>query len=108
MEKYIQSIGQNIAINNSEILNGFLLNAQQETIGGPSENESLDIFLMNESKITLNISTAEHSGQILKVAITDSEICYLLIFLFTYDYLIIYDFNICCKVIKIFSYVLIL
>ncbi|XP_014475567.1 PREDICTED: sorting nexin-17 isoform X2 [Dinoponera quadriceps] len=66
LEKYIQSIGQNVAINNSEILNGFLLSAQQETIGGPSKNEILDIFLMNGSKISLNISTGEHSGQILK------------------------------------------
>ncbi|XP_032677769.1 sorting nexin-17 [Odontomachus brunneus] len=66
LEKYIQSIGQNIAINNSEILNGFLLNAQEETIGGPSKNETLDIFLMNGSKIFLNVSTGEHSGQVLK------------------------------------------
>lgn len=67
LERYIQSIGQNVAINNSEILNGFLLNAQQETIGGLSESETLDIFLMNGSKISLNISTGEHSGQVLKV-----------------------------------------
>lgn len=66
LERYIQSIGQNVAINNSEILNGFLLNAQQETIGGLSESETLDIFLMNGSKISLNISTGEHSGQVLK------------------------------------------
>lgn len=67
LEKYIQSIGQNVAINNSEILNGFLLNAQEETVGGPSKNETLDIFLMNGSKISLNVSTGEHSGQVLKV-----------------------------------------
>lgn len=67
LEKYIQSIGQNIAINNSEILNGFLLNAQEETVGGPSKNETLDIFLMNGSKILLNVSTGEHSVQVLKV-----------------------------------------
>ncbi|EFN80289.1 Sorting nexin-17 [Harpegnathos saltator] len=66
LEKYVQSIGQNVAINNSEILNGFLLNAQQETVGGLSKNETLDIFLMNGSKISLNVSTGEHSGQILK------------------------------------------
>ncbi|TGZ57505.1 Uncharacterized protein DBV15_02289 [Temnothorax longispinosus] len=66
LEKYIQSIGQNVAINNSEILNGFLLNAQQETADGLSEHETLDMFLMNGSKISLNISPGEHSGEILK------------------------------------------
>jgi len=67
LEKYIQSIGQNIATNNSEILNGFLLSAQQETVEGLSEQETLDIFLMNGSKISLNISPGEHSGEVLKV-----------------------------------------
>lgn len=67
LEKYIQSIGQNVSINNSEILNGFLLNAQQETVGGPSKNETLDVFLMNGSKVSLNVATGEHSGQVLKV-----------------------------------------
>lgn len=67
LEKYIQSIGQNVAINSSEILNGFLLNAQQETADGLSEHETLDIFLMNGSKISLNMSPGEHSGEVLKV-----------------------------------------
>jgi len=67
LEKYIQSIGQNIATNNSEILNGFLLSAQQETVEGLSEQETLDIFLMNGSKISLNISPGEHSSEVLKV-----------------------------------------
>lgn len=66
LEKYIQSIGQNIAINNSEILNGFLLSAQQETADGLSEQETLDIFLTNGSKISLNVSPGEHSGEVLK------------------------------------------
>lgn len=67
LEKYIQSVGQNITINNSEILNGFLLNAQQETVGSFSENNVLDIYLMNGSKISLTVSTGEHSGVVLKV-----------------------------------------
>jgi len=67
LEKYIQSIGQNIAINNSEILNGFLLSAQQESVNDLSEQETLDIFLMNGSKISLNISPEKHSGKVLKV-----------------------------------------
>ncbi|CAK9802462.1 Sorting nexin-17 [Anthophora quadrimaculata] len=66
LEKYIQAIGQNPVINNSGLLNGFLLNAQQETIGGPSDNELMDIFLMNGSKIAINVSTGDHSGDVLK------------------------------------------
>jgi sorting nexin-17 len=67
LEKYIQSIGQNIAINNSEILNGFLLSAQLESADNLSEEETLDVFLMNGSKISLNVSPGEHSDEILKV-----------------------------------------
>ncbi|XP_012228574.1 sorting nexin-17 [Linepithema humile] len=74
LEKYIQSIGQNIAVNNSEILNGFLLNAQQETIGGLSQNETLDIFLMDGFKISLNVSTDEHSGEVLKKIYKDIKL----------------------------------
>ncbi|XP_011634224.1 sorting nexin-17 [Pogonomyrmex barbatus] len=66
LEKYIQSIGQNVDINNSEILSGFLLNAQWESADGLSENETLDIFLMNGSKISLNVSPGEHSNDVLK------------------------------------------
>ncbi|XP_043787207.1 sorting nexin-17 isoform X2 [Apis laboriosa] len=66
LEKYIQTIGQNPVVNNSGMLNGFLLNAQQETIGGPSNNEVMDIFLMNGCKRTINVSTRDHSGEVLK------------------------------------------
>ncbi|XP_053980964.1 sorting nexin-17 [Hylaeus volcanicus] len=66
LEKYIQSIGQNVVVNDSGVLNAFLLNAQQETIGGLSKNEFVDIFLMNGCKITINISTGDHSGIVLK------------------------------------------
>ena len=68
LEKYIQSIGQNTAVNNSGLMNAFLLNAQQETIGGLSDNESMDIFLMCGYKIPVNVSTGDHSGAVLKKA----------------------------------------
>lgn len=90
LEKYIQSIGQNVAINNSEILNGFLLNAQQETVGDLSETETetLDIFLMNGSKISLNVSTREYSGEILKVCFIINNL-YIYINIFFSVYMII-------------------
>lgn len=88
LEKYIQSIGQNVAINNSEILNGFLLNAQQETVGDLSETEILDIFLMNGSKISLNVSTGEYSGEILKVYFITNIFIYIYIYPFFSMYMI--------------------
>ncbi|XP_046825698.1 sorting nexin-17 [Vespa crabro] len=66
LEKYIQTIGQDPVINSSELLNGFLLNAQQEAVNGPFENEYLDVFLSNDYKVTINVSTKENSGQVLK------------------------------------------
>lgn len=67
LEKYIQSIGQNTVVNHSGLLNAFLLNAQQETIGGLSDNELMDIFFMNNCKVTISVSTGDHSGAVLKV-----------------------------------------
>ena len=67
LDKYIQTIGQNTSINNSEILNGFLLSAQIESATCPIENENIDVFLVNGTKINLDISATENSGQILKV-----------------------------------------
>ncbi|XP_012272921.1 sorting nexin-17 [Orussus abietinus] len=66
LEEYIQAVGQNSSINCSELLTGFLLNAQEETLGVSLENEKLNIYFMNDCKITLLVSTREHSGQILK------------------------------------------
>lgn len=67
LERYIQTIGQNTTINNSELLNGFLLNAQQESGDRSTENENFDVFLMNGQSITVKVSTADNSTNVLKV-----------------------------------------
>lgn len=67
LERYIQSIGQNAVVNGSDLLYSFLLNAQQETVGCPLYTENLDIYFSDNSKITLQISTGEHTGQVFKV-----------------------------------------
>jgi sorting nexin-17 len=67
LDKYIQTIGQNTNINNSELLNGFLLSAQLESAAGSIEDNNIDIFLLNGTKINLDVTIAENSGQILKV-----------------------------------------
>lgn len=60
-------VGQEPILSNSELFNGFLLTAQQETSGHVTENATLDVFLMNGYKISLNIQTNERSDQILEV-----------------------------------------
>ncbi|XP_060819635.1 sorting nexin-17 [Bombus pascuorum] len=90
LEKYIQTIGQNPLVNNSGMLNGFLLNAQQETIGGPSNNEFMDIFLMNGCKITINVSTGDHSGSVLEkvyksLRLPEEYYSYFVLFIVAHD-----------------------
>ncbi|XP_046413987.1 sorting nexin-17 [Neodiprion fabricii] len=86
LEKYIQTIGQNSAINSSELLNGFLLHAQQETAGEHSGVENLDIFLINGQKITISASPGENSEQILMkfcrlIELHEKYACYFALFL---------------------------
>ncbi|XP_043272280.1 sorting nexin-17 [Venturia canescens] len=66
LERYIQNIGQNKMINTSDILNGFLLSAQQETGGKSIKNESINVVFMNGQSIVVNISTVDSSKTVLK------------------------------------------
>lgn len=66
LERYIQTASQNPAIANSDIFNSFLLNAQQETQKESPENVTLDIFLMNGHKISLNITSTDQTEDILE------------------------------------------
>ena len=69
LERYIQTIGQNTSINNSELLNGFLRNAQQETGGRVTENENFEVLLMNGQNVIVKVSTGDSSNIVLKVII---------------------------------------
>ncbi|XP_011305611.1 sorting nexin-17 [Fopius arisanus] len=66
LEKYIQTIGQNSTLNTSPLLTSFLLHAQQETSSKISIIESLDIFLQNNLRISLKVSTNESTTRVLK------------------------------------------
>ncbi|KAK0087663.1 hypothetical protein PV325_000470 [Microctonus aethiopoides] len=66
LEKYIQTIGQNSMINNCELLNGYLLYAQQESNGRFMEDENFEVFLMNGQSINIKISTGDNSTNVLK------------------------------------------
>lgn len=69
LEKYVQTIGQNSTINCSELLNGFFLQAQQETAGFNSGKEDLNVFLINGYKVTVSASPSDNSEDILNVCI---------------------------------------
>nr|CAD7603276.1 unnamed protein product [Timema genevievae] len=66
LEKYIQTIGQDSQLVSTDILNGFLLSAQQETSCEKSQQVPLDVYLMNGYKVSLNVLTTERSVQVLE------------------------------------------
>ncbi|GFG30468.1 hypothetical protein Cfor_09310 [Coptotermes formosanus] len=68
LEKYIQSVGQDPQLVNTDLFNGFLLSAQQETSCEKCQEVPLDVFLMNGYKISLSIMTTERSDQVLEKA----------------------------------------
>jgi hypothetical protein len=57
---------QDPRIANSATFNTFLLAAQQETRHEPAESVSLDIYLMNEHKLSLAILTTEQTDSVLE------------------------------------------
>lgn len=67
LDKYIQTIGQNTNVNNTELLYNFLLYAQIESAGCPIINETIDVFLVNGTKINVDASVTDNAGQLLKV-----------------------------------------
>lgn len=86
LEKYIQTIGQNSTINSSELLNGFLLHAQQETAAENPNEQNLDVFLINGYKISVLTSCREHSEQVLTkvcrhIELQDKYSCYFALYL---------------------------
>lgn len=80
LEKYIQSIGQDAELVSSELLRVFLLSAQHETaafydqqeghIARQQDNDivTLDIYLMNGGKISVNVLTTDCSERVLTKA----------------------------------------
>ena len=65
LEKYMQLISQDPRVSNSQTFNTFLLAAQKETRRERTENISLDVFLMNEHKVTVSVTTTEQTDVVL-------------------------------------------
>ncbi|XP_064652239.1 sorting nexin-17-like isoform X2 [Lineus longissimus] len=74
LERYIQLISQEQDISNSAVFNSFLLNAQQETQQQEPEDVSLEIFLMNGHKITVNIQSTDQTDLVLEKVASQIEV----------------------------------
>ncbi|RUS79709.1 hypothetical protein EGW08_012517, partial [Elysia chlorotica] len=74
LERYIQLVSQDHQIGSSNLFNGFLLMAQQESQKEEAEEDSLDVFLMNGHKITVNLMSTDQTEDVLEVVAQQIEI----------------------------------
>ncbi|KAK9890158.1 hypothetical protein WA026_008964 [Henosepilachna vigintioctopunctata] len=65
LEKYIQMIGQDTKIFSSDLITGFLLSAQQETSCETNQEVSLDIYTMNNYRISVRVLAFDRTEQVL-------------------------------------------
>eukprot|EP00094_Tigriopus_californicus_P004110 TCALIF_03959-PA protein Name:"Similar to snx17 Sorting nexin-17 (Danio rerio)" AED:0.08 eAED:0.08 QI:232/0.83/0.85/1/1/1/7/288/452 len=66
LEKYLQLLSQDPRISHSITFNGFLLASQQETRSEKTEEVQLDVFLMNEKKISVRGLTILQTEEVLE------------------------------------------
>ncbi len=90
LEKYLQLLSQDPRISNSIVFNGFLLAAQQETASEKSEEVDLDVFLMNDSKITIRGLTILQTDEVLEkvcsqLGVPDEMVYYFALYLIERD-----------------------
>nr|CAB3266456.1 sorting nexin-17-like [Phallusia mammillata] len=70
LEQYIQEISQDSTVSSSEIFNDFLRKAQQETRHEEKQAVSLSIFLVNGSKLDLDVYSTDKTNHILEKFLT--------------------------------------
>lgn len=68
LEKYLQLVGQNPILANSDLLITFLFSAQQETHAVRTHEVDIEISLMNGYRIPLSVSSTDSSGTLLDLA----------------------------------------
>ncbi|CAG0878831.1 unnamed protein product [Darwinula stevensoni] len=64
LEKYIQGLSQDPRVSNSSLFNNFWVSTQRESRHMTLENVSLDVFLMNGSKLTQEVSTISPTHEV--------------------------------------------
>uniref|UniRef100_A0A0K8TSY8 Putative sorting nexin n=1 Tax=Tabanus bromius TaxID=304241 RepID=A0A0K8TSY8_TABBR len=68
LERYVQLLGQDPVFSKSELLRTFLLNAQQESSSTETRETSLDVYLMNGYRISVDCYTTDCSTKVLEKA----------------------------------------
>ena len=66
MDAISRSIINNLRVSTSQTFNTFLLTAQKETRREQMENINLDVFLMNEHRVTVTVLTTEQTDVVLE------------------------------------------
>lgn len=86
LEKYIQAVSQDGRIVNGDIFKGFLLSAQRETRRENPVDVSLDVYLMNGNKVTVEIKSTDQTDEVTEAAaeaigLPDELVYYFALFL---------------------------
>lgn len=90
LEKYLQLLSQDHRVSNGVAFNGFLLAAQQETAAEKTDETDLDVFLMNDSKITIRGLTVLQTEEVLEkvcntLGVPEDLVYYFALFLIQRD-----------------------
>jgi sorting nexin-17 len=70
----IISVGQDQVLSKSNLLRTFLLNAQQESAFIDAYETTIDVYLMNGYRISVNVSTIECSSKVLEKALRQIDL----------------------------------
>lgn len=74
LERYIQMVSQVPDIASCSIFNSFLLNAQQESMHQIEESVNLEVYLMNDHKLTVNITSTDQTEDVIEAVASQIEI----------------------------------
>lgn len=87
LEKYIQLASQDARVSSDEAFTGFLLSAQQETMGAaPPKEVDFDVFLMNWQKVPVSVLSTDPTDVVMEavarqIGLPSDLICYFALFL---------------------------
>ncbi|XP_070391812.1 sorting nexin-17-like isoform X1 [Dermacentor albipictus] len=86
LEKYIQLASQDARVSSDEAFTGFLLSAQQETMGAPPKEVDFDVFLMNWQKVAVSVLSTDPTDVVMdavarEIGLPPDLICYFALFL---------------------------
>ncbi|ELU18303.1 hypothetical protein CAPTEDRAFT_150546 [Capitella teleta] len=74
LERYLQTVSQSPNIASSDLFNGFLLSAQQESQREDAEDVVLDVYLMNGHRISISILSTDQTDDVLETVASQIEL----------------------------------